>query len=99
MTPPRCLLTLVVLLGTLAQPLPADIYRWDTDAGDSRQGKRFSWSRVLTLALGSTGPTLTSATAISRGAQPLQPRLSHSLVLDQCPSEGGDLTNGTLILT
>ena len=30
MTPPRCLLTLVVLLGTLAQPLPADIYRWDT---------------------------------------------------------------------
>ncbi len=30
MTPPRCLLRLVVLLGTLAQPLPADIYRWDT---------------------------------------------------------------------
>ena len=30
MTPPRCLLTLAVLLGTLAQPLPADIYRWDT---------------------------------------------------------------------
>ena len=29
MTPPRYLLTLAVLLGTLAQPLPADIYRWD----------------------------------------------------------------------
>ena len=29
MTPPRCLLTLVVLLGTLTPPLPADIYRWD----------------------------------------------------------------------
>ncbi len=29
MTPPRCLLTLAVLLGTLAQPLQADIYRWD----------------------------------------------------------------------
>ena len=29
MTAPRCLLTLTVLLGTLAQPLPADIYRWD----------------------------------------------------------------------
>ena len=29
MTPPRCLLTLTVLLGTLTQPLPADIHRWD----------------------------------------------------------------------
>ena len=29
MTPPRCLLTLAVLLGTLAQPLHADIYSWD----------------------------------------------------------------------
>ena len=29
MTAPRCVLTLVVLLATLAHPLPADIYRWD----------------------------------------------------------------------
>ena len=50
MTPPRCLLTLAVLLGTLAPPLPADIYRRETGRGDSGDGRDY------TGAGGATGP-------------------------------------------